>query len=136
MTTRIATATASAMADAAVGLIDAGAGPGAINVYSGAQPATANTAPTGTLLLTFTLNDPAFAAAAAGVATLDIAPALVATGLADAAAGWFRVFDSDGNGVFDGACATAGAQLNLSTTDITTGLEVTIESGSFTQPLA
>lgn len=134
MTLRLATASRSAAADGVVDRLDAGAGAGTIKVYTGSQPANPQTGPTGTLLATFTLNDPAFGAAASGVATLDVDPELTATGVADGTAGWFRAADSDGNAVLDGACGTSGAELNLSTTTISTGLSVSITSGSYTQP--
>lgn len=135
MTTRLPNASASAAADAVVDRLDAGSGAGTIDVRVGAQPASANDAPTGTVLATFTLADPAFGAAANGVATLDADPDLETTGLADGTAGWFRAKDSDGNTVFDGACGTSGAQLNLSSLAITTGVAVRILSGTYTQPL-
>jgi len=134
MTLRLAADSRSAAADAVVDRLDAGAAPGTIKVYSGSQPATPATAPTGTLLLTFTLNDPAFAAAATGVSALDIAPDLTATGVAAGDAGWFRAADSDGNTVLDGACGLGGSELNLSTLAVSIGLEVTITSGTYTQP--
>lgn len=136
MATRLSGAAASAAADAVTTLLDAGAGPATIEVRDGAQPATVATPATGTLLGTFTLNDPAFAAAVAGVAALDVSPAVSFTGVAPGTAGWFRAFDSNGVAVFDGACATSGAQLNLSTTTISIGLVVTVTAGSYTQPLA
>lgn len=135
MTLRLANAVRSAAADGAVDRLDAGAGAATIKVYTGAQPATPASAPTGTLLLTFTLNDPAFGSAVNGVAALDVTPALTALGAAAGTAGWFRAADSDGNAVFDGACGTAGAELNLTTTAVTVGLEVGISSGSYTQPM-
>lgn len=136
MATRLSAAAASVAADGVADLLDAGAGPGTIEVRTGPQPATVATAATGTVLGTITLNDPAFAAAAAGVAALDVAPALSLTGVADGVAGWFRAYDSDGTAIIDGACGTSGAQLNLSTTTISVGLVVTVTSGNLTQPLA
>ena len=94
MALRLAAATRSVKADAAVDRLDAGSGPGTIKVYTGTQPATPATSPSGTLLATFTLNDPAYGAAAAGVATLDVDPALTTTGVAAGDAGWFRAADS------------------------------------------
>jgi len=134
MTTRLATGSRSAAADAVVDRLDAGSGPGTIKIYSGSQPATPQTSPTGTLLATITLNDPAFGAAASGVAALSVSPALSGTGVADGTAGWFRAADSDGNAVFDGACATSGSELNMATTTVSTGLTVNVTSGNYTQP--
>lgn len=134
MTLRLAAGSRSAAADAVTGRLNAGSGPGTIKVYTGSQPATPATSPTGTLLATFTLNDPAFAAAATGVGALSVSPGLTATGVADGTAGWFRAADSDGNAVLDGAVGTSGAELNLSTTTVSIGLSVSITSGSYTQP--
>jgi hypothetical protein len=132
--TRIATATRNAAANAVTALVDAGPGAGTVNIRTGAQPATANDPETGTLLATFTLADPAFGAAVAGVATLDATPVLSTVGLAAGTAGWFRMFDSTGATVLDGSVSTAGAQLNLNTTTISIGLTVEITSGTLTMP--
>lgn len=134
MATRLPTAARNAACDAVADLVDAGVGAGTIDVRVGSQPASANDAPTGTLLATFTLNDPAFGAAAAGVATLDVTPALTTNGLDDGVAGWFRMKDSAGATVLDGAVATSGAQLNLNTTTISTGVGVEITSGTIAMP--
>lgn len=134
MTFILSTAVRNAMADAAVDLIDAGAGAGTIEVRTGLQPANPAASATGTLLLTFTLNDPAFGSASTGACALSVSPTISATGVAPGTAGWFRVFDSNSNPIFDGACGTSGSQLNLSTTTVSVGLTVTITSGTFTQP--
>jgi len=134
MTTRIATATRNAMAAAAAALVDAGSGPGTIEVRTGAQPATPADAATGTLLVTFTLNDPAYTGPTVGVMDLDVTPAIQANPVATGTAGWFRLKDSTGAAVLDGACGTSGAQLNLTTTALETGVQVSIASGTITQP--
>jgi len=134
MALRLATSARNAAADAVVDLLDAGAGPATIEVRTGSQPATPATGATGTLLVTFTLNDPAFGSASVGVATLSVSPAISAVAVANGTAGWFRAFDSNGAVVLDGACGTAGSELNLTTTTISIGLTVTITSGSYTQP--
>lgn len=136
MAIRLPTAGRNAAADAAVDRADAGAGPGTIDVRTGAQPASANDAPTGTLLLTYTLTDPAFAGAVAGVKTLDADPDLTAEGVADGTAGWFRVEDSDGNTVFDGSVTVTGGggDLQLNTVTVSVGLDVLITAGTMTMP--
>lgn len=136
MTTRIATTVRNAMAAAAAALVDAGSGPGKIEVYSGAQPADPQTAASGTLLVTFTLSDPAYTGPVSGVMTLDVTPAITATPVATGTAGWFRIKDSTGAAVLDGACGTSGAQLNLTTTALEAGVDVTIASGTIIQPAA
>jgi hypothetical protein len=132
--TRISTAARNAAANAIAALADAGAGAGTIQVRTGAQPATPDDPATGTLLATFTLADPAFGAAVAGVATLDATPPLSATGVADGTAGWFRMLDSTGAAVLDGTVGVAGQQLNLNTTTISTSVAVEITSGTLTMP--
>jgi len=134
MATRIPTAARNAAANAVVLLADAGPAAGTIQIRSGAQPATANDAATGTLLATLTMSDPAFAAAVAGVSTLDTTPVLTTTGVAAGTAGWFRMLDSNGLTVMDGAVSTAGAELNLNTTTISVGVTVEITAGTVTMP--
>lgn len=134
MATRLSTAARNAAANAIVQLIDAGPAAGTLQIRTGAQPASANDPATGTLLATFTLADPAFGAAVLGVATLDATPVLSTTGVADGTAGWFRIADSTGATVGDGAVGTSGQQLNLNTTTISTGLTVEITAGTATQP--
>lgn len=134
MATRLANATASAMADAMAALCNGGS----IQVRTGAQPATANDAATGTLLATFTLANPAYGAAANGVLTLDADPDLEVNGSATGTAGWFRVLTSGAATVRDGAVGAtgSGAQLELSSTSIQSGVPVRITAGTFTMPLA
>jgi hypothetical protein len=132
MALRIATSARNAAADAVVDLVDAGAGAGTLRIYTGSQPATPNTAATGTLLATVTLVDPAFGSAATGVATLADPGAV--TGAADGTAGWFRIYDSNSNAVLDGACGTSGAELNLNTLTISTGVSFDITGGTITMP--
>lgn len=134
MATRLSTAARNAAANAIALLPDAGPAAGTIQIRTGAQPASANDPATGTLLATFTLADPAFGAAVAGVATLDATPPLATTGVADGTAGWFRMLDSTGVTVLDGTVGTVGQQLNLNTTTISIGAAVEISSGSITMP--
>jgi hypothetical protein len=139
MTIRINTAARNAACDGVVDLVDGGSGAGLIRVYTGSQPATPATSPSGTLLLEFTLSDPAFGNSSTGTATLDVTPVPTDDGITNGTAGWFRVLDSTeaagtGLGIIDGAC-TSG-ELELSTTSITTGLTVEITSLTVTMPAA
>ena len=129
MAIRISTTARNAAADAVVDLIDAGAAAGQLRIYTGAQPATADTAASGSLLATVTLVDPAFGAAASGTATMADPPAVDATGAG--VAGWFRVLDSNGNAVFDGSVTGSGGNgdLELSNTNIAVGQSIDITSG-------
>ena len=135
MATRLAALTASAMANAITTRADGGAGVATLKIYSGSQPATADTAATGTLLATFTLSDPSFGAASSGVITLAGTPKTVAAS-ASGTAGYFRLEDSTGVDILDGSVGTSGAELNLNTTTITSGVNVTITSGTITIPTA
>lgn len=134
MATRLATATRNAIADAAVDLIDGGTGAGTVKIYSGAQPASANDAASGTLLATFTLADPAFGAAAAGVATANAVADT--TGAADGTAGWFRAETSTPGTVLDGSVTATGGggDMELNTVTISTGVTVSLTSWTVTMP--
>lgn len=133
MAIHLAAATRTAMADAAVGLIDAGAAAGTLKIYSGSQAASVAD-PAGTLLATFTLEDPAFGAASNGVATLSVPDTV--QGSNTGTAGCFIVEDSNGNNIFDGSVTATGGggDLELNTTSITSGVDVSITSGTFTMP--
>lgn len=136
MAIALATAARNAACDAIVDLLDAGAGAPTIKIYTGASPGP-NTAVTGTLLATFTLDaTAAFGNSATGTATLDVSPAITTTGLAAGTAGYFRAADSVPNGVFDGTVGAtgSGADLELNTTTISVGLSLEITSGTITVP--
>jgi len=134
MATRLSTAARNAAALAIVALIDAGAAAGTLQIRSGAQPASAQDPATGTVLATITLADPAFTGPLVGVETLDATPVLTTLGVADGTAGWFRILDSNGNTIMDGAVGTVGQQLNLNTATISIGLTVEISAGTATMP--
>jgi hypothetical protein len=138
MATRLATATQNAACDAVVDLVDAGPSFGTIDIRDGGQPANANGGATGTLLATFTLADPAFSSAVAGVATLDNTPVISTVGLAAGTAGWFRMKDSTGATVLDGSVTATGGggQIELNTTTISIGVTIEVVSGTVTMPAA
>lgn len=107
---------------------------GFIRIYTGTIPATPETAPAGTLLAELTFNATAFGAAAAGVIT---ANAITSDSSANATgtAGWYRALKSDGTtALWDGTVSTAGADLNLNSTSINTGVTVAITSLTVTLP--
>jgi hypothetical protein len=141
MALKISTAARNAAADAIVDLIDAG-GPGVLRIYGDTQPATPDTAvTTETLLAEFTLSNPAFGAAATGVATLDVTPALTDVGIATDTATWFRFLTAaeaagDGQGIVDGTVSATGGggDLELNTTSISTGVNVEVTGGTITMP--
>ena len=140
MPVRVNDAARNAAVDAVVGQIDAGtATPGVLRIYSGTQPATPTTPPSGTLLAEFALSDPSFAAASSGSAALDVTPALTDTGIAADDAGYARFLTGDeaagtGLGVVDGTVGTSGAMVNLNTVTISVGVNVEITSGSISLP--
>lgn len=135
MATRIPTNVRNAMANAAVDLIDAGPAAGTVQIRTGAQPASAGSVATGTLLGTLTLSDPAFGDAVNGTAT---AGAITGDSSADASgtAGWFRVLDSTGATVMDGAISEAGGggEMILDKTAIVAGGTISVTSWTVTQP--
>lgn len=134
MATRVTDAVQNAAADAVVDLLDAGAGAGTLKIYSGTQPADADDAASGTLLVTLTFSDPAFGAAAAGVATANAITD--GTAVATGTAGWFRCEDSAGTTVFDGdvTATGGGGDLELDNTSIATDQTVSITSLTYTHP--
>jgi len=124
---------------------------GVMGLYSGGQPADADTAESGTLLVLITVSSGAFVAdafdnglefgtAASGVIAKNT-DVWSGVGLVAGTAGWFRFWD---NGYtkgasttelrFDGSVGTSGAQLNMSSTTIAVGATTTIDT--FTVTLA
>jgi hypothetical protein len=109
-------------------------GGGTLKIYTGSQPATADTGPTGTLLCSITLPATPFGAAAAGV----ISKSGTWSGVAGATgtAGWFRIEKSGGGDPIDGSVGAtgSGAQLELDSTTINNLQSVVISSFTITQP--
>lgn len=135
MTFRVSTSVAQAFADLIGASMDGGPGAATVKVYTGSQPAHVEDSATGTLLATFTLNDPSTAAAFVGSPTFIVAgwettPTISATVVATGTAGWFRVATSAGTAVFDGACGVGSGEFDLSSVSWTSGDTVTLDSGS------
>jgi len=116
----------SAMCDAFVDALDSGAGTAHIRVYTASYV---------TLLAEFDFPNPAFGAAAAGVAT---ANTIVDEGSAPATgtAAVYRAVDRDGNTHHEGTVSTSGADINFNTVSINTGDPLSITSLTATQPAA
>lgn len=135
ITAAVNTARKNAAVKAIADAIDGGIGAGYVQIYTGAAPATADTAATGTLLGTVTASDPAFGAPAAGVVT---ANAMTSDTSADATgtAGYFRSFDSAGNVVTQGTITGTGGggDMELDNVNIVAGGTITINSWTITQP--
>jgi hypothetical protein len=131
-----------ATTEAAVNAVAVLLNSGNISVYTGTQPADANTALSGnTLLASMGFGSTAFASAtASGSAGSRVVTATAnsITSDTDAAATgtatWFRCYKSDGvTGVMDGAVGTSGSDLNLNTTSIVEGATVAVTAFSITQ---
>jgi hypothetical protein len=125
---QLSDATANAEANAVAALLNSGT----LLIYSGSQPANANTAVTSqTLLATLTFGATAFGSAVGGVATANaITPA--STAAATGTASWFRCLTSGSAVVFDGTVGTSGCDLNINTTAIQQNAEVACTSFTFT----
>lgn len=129
-------------ADAMLSAIGTLCNGGKLIIYSGTEPATANTALSGnTVLAQLTLNATAFGAPdASGADRFITANAITADSDADASgtATFFRIFDSSGtlvtDVVYQGTAGTSGQQLNLNNTSIIAGYEVSISSLTITMP--
>jgi hypothetical protein len=126
---------------------------GVLRLYSGAQPATADAAVQGTLLMEVTVdagafnhgsptNGLSFDAPVDGVVSKAAAEAWRGLGLAAGTAGWARLC---GNPLDDGTASTtlarmdmsvgrSGADLNLSNTSIAVGAPNTIDAFAVTMP--
>jgi len=129
---KISNAAANAAANAVVDLLNSGK----IQIYDGAQPATPDTAVSDqTLLAELTLGNPAFGDAALGVATAEAITGDT-TANATGTAAWFRVLTSADAPILDGSVGTEGCNLNLNSTAIQAGAEVTISALTYTQPKA
>jgi hypothetical protein len=131
---RLTNAVASAACDAIVDAIDGGAGAGTIKIYSGTIPTDADTAIGAQVLLaTLTFSDPAFGAAANGVAT---ASAITSDTSADATntATWARIASSTPTTIMDVTVGTSGDDINFNTVSFVTGATVAITALTVTVP--
>lgn len=127
MATRIPTGSRNAAVDAITARVGTS---GLLRIYTGSQPATADTAASGTLLAEVTLPATAFGAASNGTATLND-PGSV-NGVAAGTAGWFRIVNAAGTTtVLDGSVTATGGggDLTLSNTSIAVGQTVDISAG-------
>lgn len=107
---------------------------GTLKIYTGSQPANADDAPTGTLLVTINLPADSFAAAANGIAAKSGTWSGVA--VADGNAGWFRKANAAATRNYDGAITVTGGggEIELDDIGIVTGQTVLINTYSITQP--
>jgi hypothetical protein len=112
--------------------IDAGSGAGLMRIYSGTRPSTGGSVTT--LLAELTFSDPCAPNASGttgGSATLTF-NSITADSSADntGTATWGRMVDSSGTFVADFNVGTSGADLNLNTTSINAGVQVSCTSAS------
>lgn len=135
MTIRIPVLGRNAGLNAIFDRADAGSGAAVIEIRSGSQPATADTAASGSLLATITCADPAFEVAATGSKDIDAAPDLTTTASAAGTAGWARMKDSAGVTIFDGSVGTSGADFIINSTALTLGQTVNLTLGTITDPV-
>jgi len=128
---KMSNAAVNAEADALSDLLDNGY----LRIYSGTQPATADTALSGnTLLAELRFNATASGAAVAGVLTMN---AITSDTAADATgtATFYRALKSDGTSVvMDGSVGTASADLILNSVAISAGAQVDVTSFTHTVP--
>ena len=102
---------------------------GILKIYTGTSPGP-NSAPTGTLLVTFTLGT---GSSANGIVTLGTPSP--AQAVADGLAGYFRIFKANGTTVVcDGDVGVSGATLNLNNPQIANGQTVSITAAALTVP--
>jgi len=121
-------------ANAAVAAMGALVNSGKMRIYTGTQPATADTAIGAvTLLAELTFAASAFGAPTAGVAT---AAAIASDTNADntGTATWFRAWKSDGTSpVFDGTVGTSNADAIINTTAVNAGATVSCSGLTLTE---
>lgn len=145
MTLKVSTGLRNAMLGAQ-GLVAALGSP-LILIYSGAAPASADAAVTGTLLCTISNNSAgtplAFDAPAGGTVTKAAAQVWSGVNVASGTAAYFRVVNSatpdDGTASttqirLQGTCSTAGADLNMSSINLTAGATQTVDACNITLP--
>lgn len=127
---RITAAVANLMLDAGIGTL---ANSGYLRIYDGTQPAAGGGTATN-LLAELTMNADAFPAASAGQL---VANAITQDSSANMSgtATWFRLCQTDGTTLLDGAIGTAGSDLNLNSTTIALGGTVSCSSFTITHPL-
>jgi len=122
---------------------------GEIRIFSGSAPADANTATTGTLLVTINSSTGSgfhcyFQNTASSGTMSKRGNTWDGVAVATGTAGYFRYCanTSDDNGAtttgvrLQGAVATSGSELNMSSTSITSGATTTIDTFDITMPAA
>jgi hypothetical protein len=107
---------------------------GFLVIYTGSQPAL-NGSLTGTLLATLDLSATAFASstASSGTVTATANSITSATAAATGTAGYFALLESNGTTIVaTGTVGTSGCDLNLNSTSISSGANVSVTSFTVT----
>ena len=114
-------------------LVDAGAPPGKLKIYSGAAPTNTTDADSGTLLATLTMSNASFGAAATGTAT---AAAITSdtNAAATGTAGYFRLKNAALVTVLQGSVGVSSSDINFDSVSIIAGGTVAMTSLTLTQP--
>lgn len=131
MATRISNDARNGAVNGVTALLDGGY----IEIRTGSQPAGPATSASGDLLGTLDLSATAFGNASSGSASANaISPDTEAD--ASGIAGWFRAYDSDGDGVIDGSITAAegGGDMELDDTSIIMGGTISVTSWTITMP--
>ena len=123
---QLAIAGRNASVDAVNTLLDNGT----LEIRTGA-PAAVDSAPTGTVLATLSINATAFSAAAAGSATANVIADVTAT--AAGTAGHYVAKNSGGNVERNGTAGTSSTDMILNNTTFGIGDDVSVVSWTFSQ---
>lgn len=111
-----------------------------IDVYSGSQPSSADSAPSGTKLMTYSVNHDGvtggtWAAASSGSINKTTSEAWQAVGAVAGSAGWFRMRLAADAGTtnttdvrMDGTIASSGSDMNMPDTTVVVGAIYTLDS--------
>lgn len=131
MAFRVSQAAAKTSLDAMTALLNGGT----VEIRTGTQPASPETAASGTLLGTLTLNATAFGAATTASPSVATANAITSDSTADASgtAGWYRAKTSGGTAVCDGAIG-AGQDMTMDNYSIVAGGTIAISSWTISKP--
>jgi hypothetical protein len=105
---------------------------GTLDIRTGTRPADPDSAATGTLLVTISIDNPAFGAASGGAISKagDWSGTAVAAGIAT----WARFKNSGGTQTMDMDVGTSGTDLVISDDNITIGQDVDVNSLTITIP--
>ena len=116
--------------NASVDAVNALLNGGTVEIRTGAAAAV-DSAPTGTVLATLSINATAFGAASSGSATANAIAAVTAS--AAGTAGHYVAKDSGGNVERNGTAGTSGTDMILNNTSFTVGDDVEITSWTYAQ---